>query len=141
MDALRATRHLGRVLSLAAALVVLGFAGAAVARGGNRVHVRVPKHAKLNRYYSISLHGSAAKTERLYLFLDYHGCGANPAVEHARANGDVWIVHGSFNEVAKHWRSSLRGVDHACAYLQRASKPENSRGGIVARASKAYRVH
>jgi hypothetical protein len=128
------------ILAGLCALVLLGIAAPAVA-GGNSVSVTVPKHVRQNVSYSVTLSGVAAHRERLYLFVDYHSCAATPAVEHSRTNGDIWMVSGSYHVTSKGWKSSAKGTDHGCGYLQRASSPLNGRSGILARGSVSYRVH
>jgi hypothetical protein len=129
------------LLTLACAIVVAAFVGVALA-AGNTVHVHPPADAKLNVAYSVSITGHTAGSERLYLFIDFHKCGATPAVEHQRANGDIWTLPGGkYKRTAKGWRSSLRGPDHACAYVQKLSQPVNSGAGILAHSFAGYTIH
>jgi hypothetical protein len=132
-------RGIRRALICLIALAAVG-AGTALAAGANRIRLTVPKHARIKHSYSLALGGHAATSERLYLFVDYHRCGRNPAVEHRRAPGYYWTVDGSFHEVSRGWTSHLRGVDHSCGYLQKLSEPLNAPGGILARAQRSYRI-
>jgi hypothetical protein len=113
--------------------------GTAVA-SSNSVQVTPPSSVPAKTLYSISLSGHAARKERLYLFVDYHKCGANPQVEHSRASGDYWYVNGDFTEVAKGWYARKTGKDHVCAFLQKKSQAVNAAGGVTAHAFKAYQI-
>ena len=106
----------------------------------SKVLLSVPGYVRHKKAYPITLRGSAAASERLYLFVDSQGCGATPSVEHNRANGVIWYVTGGFTRVSR-WRASAKGIDHACGYLQRSTEPLNSSGGIVAHGVISYRVH
>jgi hypothetical protein len=134
-------RGVKRLAPLAVVVGMVALASPALA-GGDRVRVSVPSYVQRNVAYSITLRGFVVGRARLYLFVDYRRCGPNPAVEHARANGTIWsVVHGRFKVVDRGWLAHLRGIDHACGYLQRLSEPRNAAGGILARGSVAYRVH
>src|SRR5437763_6188653 len=96
---------LRRAPVLAAGVLAL-FAATALATG-NFVTAHAPRHAQANQHYSIKLSGHAKRIERLYMFVDYHRCGATPAAEHARANGDIWTVQGDFAVKSAGWSSPL----------------------------------
>lgn len=95
--------------------------------------------------YSIKVRGYALGPARLYLFIDFHRCGPNPAVERRHgADGVIfYVIHRGHFSTVRHERSHVTRdlTDHACAYLQDQSLPVNSPGGILARGSVAYRVH
>ncbi len=130
-----------RASLLASAIVVVAFVGVAYA-AGNNVHPVVPAHAKVNVLYSITPKGHATGPKRLYLFVDNNPCGSSPAVEHQRANGDIWnLKGGNFSKTATGWRSPRSGTVHACTYLQKPGAPVNGSTGIVAHGFKAYTVH
>ncbi len=120
-------------------MVTAASVGTAIA-SGNSIHIRVPSGATAGVQYSVKLHGFAAHSERLYMFIDHHKCGANPAVEHARANGDYWTVNGSYHKVSSGWSSPVVGKQHVCGYLQSLSKPLNAAGGVLAHTSKSFMV-
>jgi hypothetical protein len=127
----------------AAACLVMAGAGAALA-SGNSVHVHVPARVRPEKKYRVTVHGFAARQERLYLFIDVAPCAKNPYVEHYKhdAPGDFWTVKGAFRESSGWiWRSSKPVTDHACAYLQAASRPLNSAGGVLGRSHVAYHIH
>jgi hypothetical protein len=128
-----------RAAALTAAVVMVGCAGSALANGDS-VRVQTPVTVPDGVQYSITLRGFAVGRERLYLFVDLHACGANPSIEHRRADGFVWTVAGRFKEVSKHWvvRSGYVGLDHACGYLQKLSEPQNSPFGILAHGFTTY---
>lgn len=123
------------------ALVLMGCAGTAVA-ASNAVHVKTPRHARYGRPYSISVRGHAAGRERLYLFVDRYPCMDSPYGEHyARlAPERIWYVRGSFTKVSRHWRTKFRAVFRACVYLQVDGLPANTAGGVLATASRTFRV-
>jgi hypothetical protein len=131
-----------RVLALGGAVLVTGFAGAALASGGNRVHVKVP-NVRSNTLFAITVTGHAATRLQLYLFIDYQPCGPNPGVEKGRsgpygtsAGGRERSVKGNFRDVSKGWHSRGPAVDHACAYLVKGST-----GAVLAHAFKIYHVY
>ena len=130
-----------RAVALTGAVLVIACVGTALATG-NSVHVQTPLTVPHGVQYSITLRGFAVNPERLYLFVDVHTCGANPSVEHHRANGFVWTVDGHFKEVSKGWfvRRGYVGLDHACGYLQSLSEPANSPFGVLARGFTTYAV-
>lgn len=147
----------GRFSTSVVVTVIAGgvLAASGWAAAGNTISVTVPSDAHVSpsscqpasnqtatcKTFSVTLKGHATSAERLYMFLDFKACGANPAVEHARANGSVWSVEGSYKEVSKGWVSYKRGTDHVCAYLQKASEVENSPGGILAHKFASFKVH
>jgi hypothetical protein len=140
------TRTIQRILRrlrrpvLAAAVLAIGCVGSAVA-SDNHADVKVPKRAKAGVAYAVTIHGHAAAVARLYLFIDYHQCGANPAVEHQRANGVYWTVKGTFAKTSHGWRTPTKGPDHACVYLVNPSAPIDSPLGVLVRAHAKYRIH
>ncbi len=149
-------RRIGRLFSTSVlvTLVVAGVMATAAWAAGNTVSVKPPSNAKVSpstcssstptgcRVFSISLSGHAKTSARLYMFLDYHACGANPAVEYDSGDaGYVWGVSGSFHKVSKGWYSDKSGTDHVCAYLQKPSQPENSAGGILAHRFARFTIH
>src|SRR5581483_4449638 len=116
-------RRLGRRLgyvgaaSIGGALFAISCVGTALATG-NSVQVHTPVTVPDGKTYSITLRGSAAQMERLYLFVDVHKCGRNPSVEHGRATGFIWTVSGTFKQVSRGWVvHHYVGLDHACAFL------------------------
>jgi hypothetical protein len=145
-------RRVGSV-TLVAGVAVLAAAGAAFAAGSS-VHVSVPRarvSVKVNNHYNhpykITVSGSAAVTEHLYLFIDSKKCGANPKVEYNRtgtygtAYGYYWrTVSGRFSHKAGFATIAVT-KDHACAYLSKASVRKNSASDVVAHAFKTYQVH
>jgi hypothetical protein len=140
------TRTIQRILRrlrtpvLAVAILAVACVGSAQA-SGNRAHIKVPKHAKAGVAYAVGIQGHAAAIARLYLFIDYHKCGANPAVEHQRANGVYWTVRGTFAKTSHGWRTPTKGPDHACVYLVKPSAPIDSALGVLVRARAKYRIH
>jgi hypothetical protein len=125
---------------LTAAILGTACVGSALA-SSNHAHVKVPKHAKAGAAYAVTVRGHTAKIARLYLFIDYHTCGANPAVEHQRANGVYWTVQGAFTKTSRGWRTPTKGPDHACVYLVNPSAPIDSPLGVLVRARAKYRIH
>lgn len=122
------------------AVLAIACLGTALATG-NSVHVHAPVAVPDGKTYSITLRGSAAHPERLYLFVDIHRCARNPSVEHTRASGFTWTVSGSFKRVSGGWVvHHYVGLDHACGYLQKLSEPDNSPFGVLARGSATYAV-
>lgn len=112
-----------------------------VASGGrNSVIAHPPAHARAGRPYSIKLSGHAVGAESLYVFLDYRGCGATPAIEHARANGFIWAVEGNFSEIGR-GKSPRAGHNHVCAYLVRRSAPKNPNAGVLAHDFVTFTIH
>jgi hypothetical protein len=140
MSTIRRALHCLRTPVLAAAILATACAGSALA-SGNRAHVKVPKHAKAGVAYAVTIGGHTAAIARLYLFIDYHKCGANPAVEHQRANGVYWTVQGTFTKTSHGWRTPTKGPDHACVYLVKPSAPIDSPLGVLVRARAKYRIH
>ncbi len=135
-----------RVAALTAAILVTACVGTALA-AGNSVHAKPPKNVKVNANYKIKIHGSAPNGGQLYLFIDYHKCGASPAAEYARtgnggsAYGLYWAsVHGTFSRSGG-FSSHVVGQDHACVYLTNASAPKNGTTGILAHSFKGYKIH
>ena len=126
------------------ALLATGLLAAVLAASawaaGNVIRISTPRHATANHNYSIGFRGHANTTEHLYMFVDAHACGANPAIEHARANGDIWTVKGNFHVVAKGWHGPA-SKQHVCAYLVKFSEPENSPNGVLAHRFKGFIVH
>lgn len=114
--------------------------GSALA-SANHADIKVPKRAKAGVAYAVTIRGHAAASARLYLFIDYHTCGANPAVEHQRANGVYWTVQGKFSKTSHGWRTPTKGPDHACVYLVNPSEPIDSPLGVLVRARAKYRIH
>lgn len=108
--------------------------------GSNSVVVHPPINARVNRSYPIKLTGHAVAPEVLYLFLDYRGCAASPAVEHTRANGYIWAVQGNFSKSLA-GRSPRAGQNHLCAYLVSKTAPKNPRTGILAHNFVTFTVH
>jgi hypothetical protein len=129
-----------RAAALGCAIAAVAFVGPASA-AGNGLQLTVPKHASVGVPYSVTISGNAVKAERLYIFLDYHKCGATPADEHQRTSGNYWTVHGGFTRTSSGWTSSRRGKDHACAYLAKLSEPLNSPSGVLAHAFAGYQIH
>jgi hypothetical protein len=128
---------------IAFGLVAVFAAGTALAAGANRIRLGAPRDARSGVGYTVSVSGHAAKEERLYLFVDYHACGRNPAIEtvHGGVYGVHWIVkRGKFHERLRVTSTGV-GTDHLCAYLQKRSEPLNAPGGILARAHLSYRIH
>lgn len=126
---------------LSAALVV----GTALATA-NTLHLKIPL-ARVGSAYGITISGSTSGVEHLYLFIDSLRCGANPAVEHSRANKKTGTSHGYYTaavngsfSITKGFKTTARITDHACAYLTKASTRAYSRKGVLARVFKAYRV-
>ncbi len=135
-------RRFFKVPALAVAIACTAFAGSALASGsGNSIHVSVPGHVRVGVQYSVTIKGHAAKSEALYMFVDYFKCASTPAGEHHRANGDIWAVHGSFKKVSSGWNSPKTGADHVCAYLVKASAPRNPSSGVLAHKFLTYTVH
>lgn len=132
-------RKLSRATVLGSVLSALSVATALAS--GNAVNAQPPSTVHVGTPYAIRLSGHANKTERLYMFVDYHGCAATPAGEHVRANGDIWTVNGDFKEKSAGWTSPLKGKDHVCAYLVKASAPKNPSGGVLAHDFVSYQVH
>jgi hypothetical protein len=132
-------RNLRRA-SLVAAGVSAVFVATALA-SGNVVHAHAPQAATVGQSYAIRLSGHATKTERLYMFVDYHSCASTPGGEHVRANGDIWTVKGDFRETSPGWSSPLKGKDHVCAYLVKASAPKNPNGDVLAHDFVTYVIH
>ena len=127
-----------RTATIVAAVLATAGVGTALATG-NSVHVHAPVAVPDGKSYSITLHGFAAHRERLYLFVDIHKCARNPSVEHRRASGFIWTVDGRFKRFSGGWVvHHYVGLDHACGYLQKLSKPANSPFGILARDSATY---
>jgi hypothetical protein len=111
-------RPLFGVSVLAAAILCMGLAGTALAGASKISRVGVPSHAKVNKEFSITIRGHAAKRERLYLFLDFFKCAGGPAGERSHHAPSVsGPVHGRFNLISKHWKSGRAGRIHACTYL------------------------
>jgi hypothetical protein len=125
---------------LAGAILAIACVGSALA-SANRAEIKVPKRAKAGVAYAVTIHGHAAALARLYLFIDYHKCGANPAVEHQRANGVYWTVQGKFSKTSHGWRTPTKGPDHACVYLVNPSAPIDSPLGVLVRSRAKYRIH
>lgn len=133
-------RHV-RAPVLSAGVVIVACVGVALATGYS-VGMKAPAHAKMGVPYSVSFHGTAAQSVRWYLFVDYHRCGANPAVEHLRAAGaDGTLRRGKFHHTSSGWTSSRRGTDHACVYLAKLSAPFNGSKGVLAHSFASYRIH
>jgi hypothetical protein len=112
----------------------------AASAGGNSLVVKVATTILAHRSYSVTLMGGASERVRLYLFVDYKGCAHSPAVEHARAGGEIWYVNGAFHARSRGWRADRRGRDYACGYLQDASLAVNSGKGVIARDVTRFRV-
>lgn len=131
-----------RVPWLTGAILATVCAGVALA-ASNSIHIKTPKRVKRGAAYSIKLSGHAARTERLYMFVDFFHCTKSPAGEHFknRANGDYWTVNGNFHEVSGGWHSPLAAPYHVCAYLVKASKPLNPSTGVVAHRFATFHVH
>lgn len=131
---------LGRVRSLPLALTVvsltLGLAGSALARARNSIHVAAPAHAAKNAVYNVAISGFSTKRDQAYLFVDYRPCAASVSAERRIAPGEEvpYTVHGAFTRVSG-WKSSMSGVDHACAFLV---NPKTGR--TVASARVSYSV-
>jgi hypothetical protein len=140
------TRTIQRILrrlrapALTGAVLAIACVGSAVA-SDYHAEVKVPKRAKAGVAYAVTIDGHAAAVARLYLFIDYHKCGANPAVEHQRANGVYWMVHGKFTKTSHGWRTPTKGPDRACVYLVDPSAPIDSALGVLVRAHAKYRIH
>ncbi len=132
-------RNLRRATLLGGVLSAL-FVTTALA-SGNVVHAYPPGHARVNIPYAIKLSGHANRTERLYMFVDYHSCASTPAGEHVRANGNIWTVNGDFKEKSPGWKSPLKGKDYVCAYLVKASAPKNPNGAVLAHDFVTYYIH
>ncbi len=135
------SRLASRLLLLTAAIVVCAFGGTALA-AGNSISITPPTNAKINKSYSFTVSGSAGQIERLYVFDDVLKCGPNPHVEHAvhNANGDDFIVNGSFRKNSRGWRSPRRTTYYVCAYLVQISQPFNPKSGVLLHASKGFQV-
>jgi hypothetical protein len=135
-------RTFRRAGAIGVVISVIGLAGTALATG-NSVSVKPPSTVKANTLYSITISGHAKKKERLYLFVDYLSCGANPNIEHFThgAPGDYWYVKGDFSKVSSGWHSGKTGQDHVCAYLQKKSQPVNGAGGVKATSFKTYLIN
>jgi hypothetical protein len=129
-----------RTPALAGAILAIACVGSALA-SGNRAQIKVPKRAEAGVSYAVTIHGHTAALARLYLFIDYHKCGANPAVEHQRANGVYWTVQGKFSKTSRGWRTPTKGPDHACVYLVNPSAAIDSPLGVLMRARAKYRIH
>lgn len=129
-----------RRMSLGALGASALLAAPAWASGNAILHIKTPRHATAHQKYSIGVSGHARRTETLYMFIDHRACGANPAVEHARANGVIWVVHGDFHKTSRGW-SGPASSQHVCAYLAKASAPKNSPHGVLAHRFKAFTVH
>lgn len=137
--------------SMLATIAAAGVVATTAWAAGNTISIKTPSDAKTSpttcgksqigcRYFSVGLSGHAITTETLYMFLDRHTCGANPAVEHRRADAQVWTVHGSYH-VSQKWYSEKGGTAHVCAYLQKASEPENAAGGVLAHKFARFTIH
>ena len=135
------SRRAGGLLLLTAAVVVCGFGGSALA-AGNSLSITPPTNAKVHKSYSFTVSGSAGQIERLYFFDDVEKCGPSPHVEHAlhNANGDDYIVNGSFNKLSHGWRSPKATTYNVCAYLVQISQPFNPKNGVLLRSSKTFSV-
>jgi hypothetical protein len=126
---------------LAGALLTCTSVGVALATG-NGVEVRGPAHARVHVAYAISFHGTVDEKVRWYLFVDYHRCGPNPAVEHTRANGIYGTFpKGDFHHRSPGWTSSQAGTDHACVYLTKRSAPFNGATGVIAHSFATYQIN
>ncbi len=121
----------GNELLLTKSLTVLG--------GTNSLTIHPPTNARVNTPYSVKLSGHAGVPEALYLFTDYKGCGATPAIEHARANGYIWPVQGNFSKLST-GKSPRAGQDHLCAYLVNRSAPRNPNGGVLAHSFVTFTI-
>lgn len=126
-------------LSAASATVALGAGRArrpAVAGGANRIAIDAPDGARPHRTYDLTIHGFARRHATAYLFVDYVGCAGSFATERGRAAGasDSYAVRGRFTELSG-WKSSTRGVDHACAYLVGTQS-----GNVVATAHVSFQI-
>jgi|GEM_PF-5801361 len=134
--------RLRRIVGIAVAIVGVAFVGEAIA-ASNSIHPSVG-FVKAGKPYTITVSGYAVGTDRVWLFADYQSCGSL-ATERARDSraGVYFIheVHHSFSLKSKGWTSGLKAKDHACAYLQKGSKPVGSSTGIVAHGFKTYTVH
>jgi hypothetical protein len=148
-------KHRVWTLALVAGLA-LAATGTALAAGSS-LHVKAP-HAKVKKQkhcpdhlsrcaiYDITVVGSASTSAHLYVFIDSHKCGPNPAVEFSRsgpygtAYGYFWKkISGRFKRSAGF--STITAVkDHACTYLASESAPKNSAHGVVARSFRTYKV-
>jgi hypothetical protein len=134
------TRRAFKSASIISATLAIACVGTALATA-NSVHVHAPVAVPDGKNYSITLGGSAAHPERLYLFVDVHKCSRDPSVEHHRASGFIWTVSGLYKRVSSGWVvHNYVGLDHACGYLQKLSAPANSGLGILARGSATYAV-
>ena len=118
------------------ASVALGARHLAVAAGANRIAIDAPDGAKQRKTYDVTIHGFARRRASAYLFVDYVGCAGSFATERARAAtaSDSYAVKGRFTELSG-WKSSTRGVDHACAYLVSAQS-----GNVVATAHVSFQI-
>ena len=133
------SRRLWRSSAVAVAITGAVFAGSALA-AGNSVRVKLQGTPKAGKRYGFVITGNAVRNARLYLFVDYVRCGPNPAVEHARANGNIWTVRGRFTRTSTGWSSKVRGADHACVYLTKRSAKRNGAHGVLAHAFLTYQV-
>jgi hypothetical protein len=130
-----------RGTGLAAVLLCALLVGTALA-ASNRLRISVPSHAKVETSYTVTIRGSTAKKETLYLFVDYFRCAGSPYAEHYKhgANGDYWIVKGKFLARSPGWKSPRKAPYHACTYLVKASAPLKARHGVLLRKSKTFKV-
>ncbi len=127
------TDNHGNELKLVRSLTVAGGAP-------NSVIAHAPTSVTVNTRYSIRLSGHAVGPETLYVFADYKGCAATPAIEHTRASGYIWAVQGNFSEIAR-GNSPRAGQDHLCAYLVKKAEPKNPTTGVLARDFVTFTIH
>ncbi len=128
----------------AATILALVLTSSALA-GGSSVKMRIPR-VTVDKPYKVTITGFAGQSARLYLWLDFAKCAANPAGEYTRldhtANGLYWKtpVKGRFEKVSR-WETHVRRPDHACVYLQTWSAPLNSAGGLLAQKFISFAIH